>query len=334
MQISDKSIQQKDPDPPPLMYTNYDLNNMVTPVDADRFQELLVQADYDKKETEFIIDGFRNRFDLGFRGTVKGVRRFAPNLKLRVGNEVILWNKVMKEVKLGRYAGPYDEPPFDEFIQSPIGLVPKDNGNDTRLIFHLSYPRTGGESINSETPTELCSVKYPDFGDAVHLCMDIGKNCKMAKSDFRSAFHMLGMKVLCFKFPVMKARSPIDGKWYYFVDKCLPFGASISCSHFQRVSNAIAFLISCRIQHPVINYLDDYFFAALTVLLCDVQVEEFLKLCEEIKFPVSLEKTSWSSAILVFLGFLINSEMQTILVPRDKIEKAQTLWKKFYPNGR
>ena len=45
----------------------------------------------------------------------------APNLKLTVGNETILWNKVMKEVKAKRYAGPFTE----DFIQSPIGLVPK-----------------------------------------------------------------------------------------------------------------------------------------------------------------------------------------------------------------
>ena len=67
----------------------------------------------------------------------------------------------MKEVKLGRYAGLFKEPPFDNFIQSPVGLVPKSNG-DTRLIFHLSFPKSS-DSVNSQTPEELCSVKYPDF---------------------------------------------------------------------------------------------------------------------------------------------------------------------------
>ena len=47
----------------------------------------------------------------------------------------------MKEVKEGRYAGPFESIPFDSYIQSPIGLVPKDGGKDTRLIFHLSYIR-------------------------------------------------------------------------------------------------------------------------------------------------------------------------------------------------
>ena len=79
----------------------------------------------------------------------------APNIKLRIGSETELWNKVMKEVKLKHFAGPFKDIPYEEdFIQSPIGLVPKDNGKDTRLIFHLSYPRTGpgSTSVNANTP--------------------------------------------------------------------------------------------------------------------------------------------------------------------------------------
>ena len=75
-----------------------------------------------------LIDGFKNGFDLGFRGNIQGVRRTAPNLKLQVGSPVELWNKGMKAVKEKRYAGPFTKPPFNEFIQSPIGLVPKDGG--------------------------------------------------------------------------------------------------------------------------------------------------------------------------------------------------------------
>ena len=52
----------------------------------------------------------------------------SPNLKIKVGSATELWNKVMTEVKARRYAGPYETVPFKYFIQSPIGLVPKDKG--------------------------------------------------------------------------------------------------------------------------------------------------------------------------------------------------------------
>ena len=54
----------------------------------------------------------------------------------------------------------------------------------------------------------------------------------IGKSDMRSAFRNLGMKKSQFSLLVMKAKSPLDGKIYFFIDKCLPFGASISCAHF------------------------------------------------------------------------------------------------------
>ena len=57
----------------------------------------------------------------------------------------------MKEVELGSYARPFDEPPFEYYVESPIGLVPKDKGQKTRLIFYLSYPRSG-DSVNSGIP--------------------------------------------------------------------------------------------------------------------------------------------------------------------------------------
>ena len=98
---------------------------------------------------------------------------------MTVGTKTELWNKVMKEVKEKRYAGPFDKIPFENYIQSPIGLVPKDNGRATRLIFHLSYPRSRNgtivsESVNANTPKHLTTVHYPDFDCAVKLCLKAG----------------------------------------------------------------------------------------------------------------------------------------------------------------
>ena len=98
-----------------------------------------------------------------------------------MGDEIDLWNKVMKEVKLKRYAGPFNEIPFeDDFIQSPIGLVPKDQGKDTRLIFHLSYPCLGknSTSVNANTPKHLCSVTYPDFNQAIKMILSTAQKSK------------------------------------------------------------------------------------------------------------------------------------------------------------
>ena len=114
--------------------------------------------------------------------------------------------------------GLFDNPPFSNFIQSPIGLVPKDGGKKTRLIFHLSHPRDKkkGESVNANIPEDLCSVVYKEFDDAVRLCLAEGKGCYLGKSDMSSAFRHFAMKKKCWKFLVMKAQHPMTNKWYYF----------------------------------------------------------------------------------------------------------------------
>ena len=116
-----------------LHFENYDLENVVTLVNVQAFNDLLIQAKYSEMETKYLIEGFTNRFSLEYKGNRK-VKKLAPNLKLRVGNEVQLWNKVMLEVQKGRYARPFADIPFEFYIQSPIGLVPKDKGTKTRLI--------------------------------------------------------------------------------------------------------------------------------------------------------------------------------------------------------
>ena len=152
---------------------NDNLSDIVTPINAEKFKELLLKYNYDKEKIEYLYKGFSEGFSLGYQGPLRTVQRTTPNLRLRVGSPIELWNKVMKEVELGRFAGPFENPPFKNFVQSPIGLVPKDNGTKTRLIFHLFYPRNG-DSVNSGIPQDLCSVKYPDFEEAVKLCLHAG----------------------------------------------------------------------------------------------------------------------------------------------------------------
>ena len=180
-------------------------------------------------------------------------------------------------------------------------------------------------SINANTPEELSKVKYKDLDEAIKICLKEGKDCHAGKSDMSSAFRHLGIAKNWWKFLVMKAKNPEDNKWYYFVDKCLPFGASISCSHFQRFSNAVAHIVKKRTNKDNVNYLDDFLFIALLKLVCNNQLKEFLQICKTINFPVSMEKTFWASQTIIFLGILIDCHNQIISIPMEKIIKGRNL---------
>ena len=306
-----------------LWHENYNLQEIVTPVNANKFEQLLLETEYCPRKTRFLINGFKNGFSLCFEGN-REVTRYAPNLKIRVGSKEEIWNKVMKEVAAKRYAGPYTEVPFKHFMQSPIGLVPKDKGTKTRLIFHLSYPRNG-HSVNSGISRNLCTVKYPEFTDAVQLCKEIRVGSMpiyIGKSDMSMAFRHVPMQVRDFCLLVLKATHPTTGRLYFFVDKCLPFGSSISCAIFQEISSGIAHIYMVRVQQKTVNYLDDFFFAALLKNLCDTQVDRFIQICGEIQFPVSLEKTVWGRTRMSFLGYLLDTDLGIVCIPVDKVCRA------------
>ena len=48
---------------------------------------------------------------------------------------VIVSKNILKEVSLGRAAGPFSSPPFVNFQVYPIGVVPKKRSSDWRTIF-------------------------------------------------------------------------------------------------------------------------------------------------------------------------------------------------------
>ena len=321
-----------------LQYCEPNWENIVTPIKVEVLGPLLREAGYDTHQTETLVKGFTKGFDIGYRGP-KVRRHTADNLPFRIGSKTEMWNKIMKEVKEGRYAGPFLQPPCDNYVQSPLGLVPK-AGNKTRLIFHLSYDfgqAICDKSVNYHTPDELCTVKYKDLDHAVRNCLNLLKYLGESntgvvvycKTDCSNAFRLVPVLV-CQRFVlIMMAEHPLTNVKYYFVDKCLPFGSSRSCAIFQEFSDALAFLTEVSIvkknicSNPALtNYLDDFLFMALQTAIANGMLREFLHLCSKIGCPISVEKTEWASPIMVFLGTLLNGKEQVISVPIDKVEKT------------
>ena len=100
-------------------------------------EDLLNKFSYDKQKTQYSVDGFKNGFDIGYRGP-QNRKDISANIPIRqgVGLKLEMWNKVMKEVKLNRYASPFQTIPFENYMQSPIGLVPKAEKSDQT---HISF---------------------------------------------------------------------------------------------------------------------------------------------------------------------------------------------------
>ena len=302
------------------------------PINWSKLCKYLTATEYPIAKTQFLIRGFSQGFSIGYAGSMERQSTsrnipFTPG----VGDQVDLWNKIMIEVKAARIAGPFTQPPFINFIQSPIGLVPK-KGNKMRMIFHLSHNFSKNQadySLNHFTPQEICSTKYNDLDHAITNCLAVSKeygnsSVVLGKTDLSMAFCMLPIKKDHWKWLMFKARNPLNGEVVYFVDKCLPFGASVSCSHYQRFSNALRHIVETITgkKYRITNYLDDFLFVEKTSPVCDAMVRRFLDLCGELRVPVAVEKTEWSSFRMIFLGILLDGFNLTLSIPLDKKDKA------------
>jgi hypothetical protein len=92
-----------------------------TPVNADRLAFWL--EGYDGQLREFLLDGFRFGFKVGYTGIP--LSTISPNLVSVNERPDIIKKYIDEELAAGRILGPFVAPPFEIFQCSPVGLVPK-----------------------------------------------------------------------------------------------------------------------------------------------------------------------------------------------------------------
>ena len=73
---------------------NTDLDNIVTPVKVEELERLLKLSKYDAEETNFLVDGFKNGFNIGYEGPVNR-QDLSKNIPFRdgMGSPQELWGK-------------------------------------------------------------------------------------------------------------------------------------------------------------------------------------------------------------------------------------------------
>ena len=51
---------------------------------------------------------------------------------------------------------------------------------------------------------------------------------------------------------------------------------------------------------------------------CNYLMSQFLDMCKEINFPISVTKTEWATLHIVFLGILLDGVHLTLSIPLEK----------------
>ena len=173
----------------------------------DRLNFLL--SGYETSLRLYLVNGFTFGFRVGFDGERCALH--SPNLKSALDQPQIVRTKLRKECEAGRICGPFICPPFPNFVCSPLGIVPKKDPSEFRLIQHLSYPQ--GTSVNDNIPDAHSSVHYASISDAIAVLKSLGAGFFLVKTDIISAFRIIPIHPSDFSLLGMKW----DNQFYFDV---------------------------------------------------------------------------------------------------------------------
>ena len=246
------------------------------------------------------------------------------NLKSALDNPHVVQAKLDSELEAGRIAGPFQSSPHPDLKISPLGVVPKRQEGQFRLIHHLSYPRASGLSVNAGIPKECTAVSYAGIDEAVVFIKKLGRGCFLAKTDIKSAFRLLPVH----PDDYMLLGFSWEGQIYH--DRCVPMGCASSCAIFETFSSALEWIATQKLGcHGVIHILDDFLFIEKSQELCAESLEKFLEFCSVVGIPIAFEKTFQPSKVMDFVGITLDSELMEARLPLEKIAKCYSLLDEF-----
>lgn len=281
-----------------------------TPVRLERMVGYLRRYP-DRRAAVLLEEGFRYGFKIPTAVAPSGA--FRGNLHSAREHPGVVGEKLEKEVRLGRMAGPFASPPLVDLVVSPLGVVTKKEANKFRLIHHLSFPK--GASVNDGIDPELCSVVYTSFDAAVDWVKRFGKGALLAKTDIEAAFRLLPVHPESLRF--------LGCFWEggFYVDRCLPMGCSLSCAYFEAFSSFLEWVVrevsGCT---SVIHYLDDFLcIGSGSDRVCSLILSTVEQVAADFGVPLAPGKTEGPSTVLSFLGIVIDTDKMECRLPEDKL---------------
>ena len=273
--------------------------------------EFLLQ-DYDCPSKPALRLGFKSGFRIHSSIGSDPLKGNYENHKSVNNNLSFVQTKLDKEKSLGRVAGPFQNPPLSNMVFSPLGLVPKKEPEDFRLIHDLSYPKDN--SVNSHIAPEFSAVSFEMLDDCIRIMLELGKGCLIAKADLNDAFRIIPISPLDYHLLGFKFK----GQFYF--DMCLPMGCSTSCQTFESLSRAVQWICvhKAKILH-ISHIIDDFIIFGQTISRCQLYLDRFFDICRMINLPVKHSKTVLPTSTAVLHGIEVDSIAQTIKLPQDKL---------------
>ena len=234
------------------------------------------------------------------------------NLTSALEHPEIIDHMLVTEIANGWIAGPFsmNTKTALQIRTSPIGLVPKTEEGRAipgkfRRIFHLSYPVTGGVSVNDSIQVE--SFTMSAFEDCISYIKSCGPGCYLAKSDIDAAFRQIPVDI--------RDRRMFGFVWkdHLYVDLRLPFGSKSSPALFGHLAQVVLFGTRMLSGISTVTvFVDDFIFVGSSEDECNHALDCFLQVTSKMGVKVKLSKTFRPVRRLLILGVLFDTVDWTI----------------------
>lgn len=228
------------------------------------------------------------------------------------------------DLSLGRLLGPFEFPPFDHFVVSPLGAFLKRNSTKVRLIHDLSYPNIG--SVNSLIDPKQFTLSYSSVDDATFHCRRLAPGpIFMAKLDLKDAYkHVF---IAPSDWPLMGLSWPDShGRTRFYFSKVLNFGLRSAPFLFDVFAQALyKFMIHSGVTESLVRYVDDFLVVSDSAESCQRYLDIMLAVCNSSGFTVQPAKVTTPSPVVEFLGIIIDSTLGQLRISEDRLEDIRSV---------
>ena len=134
--------------------------------------------------TQYILDGIRNGFQIGFNRS-QPLKLTKQNMLSARQHPQVIEKYLKEECSLGQLQGPFRPEQLSPQVHlSRIGVIPKRHQeNKWRLTVDLLFP--DGGSANDGIQPDLCSLEYTKIEQVVRNITQVGSGTMLAKVDIK-----------------------------------------------------------------------------------------------------------------------------------------------------
>ena len=276
----------------------------------------------DKESARYVLDGLKFGESLGVDfEKVKMLRVPCAKRSLQQkgstdGNvQKFLREEIRTEIKAGRMAGPFSEPPFPFFVVNPMFAVRKNSDPQCtkfRRIDNLSWPE--GASINDCIDKYDFPVVYPKFTEIAKKLWRMGRGALISKEDLKDAYKQLRLHPEDWKF------TGVCFEGYFYFSSYPVFGSSSSPGNFERYSSVTEWTARRHGVGDLVHYLDDFLLISNpdNESLARSRLRKFREIVASLGWTLKTEKAESLRTSLTYLGVKIDTEKMTFEIPKEK----------------